>query len=105
MSAWVTACICNRGAVLDKAGDLLPGQKAQGTFTVTTGSTARYTQPYWKRNFKVDRYDIEIPEHLTLPWSPSDIQAQFRFSSEGATFGRQQAALQDVGRTVSRRVV
>lgn len=77
---------------LDRTGDLAPGQKAQGVFTVTTGSQARYTQPYWKRNFKVDRYDIEIPEHHTLPWSPSDVQARFTFSSAGTTFGRQQAA-------------
>ena len=77
---------------LDKTGDLGPGGKAQGTFTVTTGSAARYTQPYWKRNFKVDRYDLEIPEHQTLPWSPSDLQARFSFSSAGTTFGRTQAA-------------
>ena len=76
---------------LDKTGELGPGQKAQGTFTVTVGAAARYTQPYWKRNFKVDRYDIEIPEHHTLPWSPSDIQARFAFSSAGTTFGLTQA--------------
>ncbi len=77
---------------LDRTGDLAPAQKAQGTFTVTTAKGARYTQPYWKRNFKVDRYDIEIPGDLTLPWSPSDIQARFDFSSAGTTFGRVQAA-------------
>ncbi len=77
---------------LDKTGDLAPGQKALGTFTVTAGASARYTQPYWKRNFKVDRYDIEIPKDHTLPWSPSDVQARFAFSSAGTTFGRRQAA-------------
>ncbi|MBX7185639.1 MAG: PIG-L family deacetylase [Vicinamibacteria bacterium] len=77
---------------LDRTGDLAPGQKAQGTFTVTTGAAARYTQPYWKRNYKVDRYDIEIPRDHTLPWSPSDVQARFSFSSAGTTFGRTQAA-------------
>ena len=77
---------------LDKTGELAPGQKAQGTFTVTAGPKARYTQPYWKRNFKVDRYDIDIPGDLTLPWSPSDIQARFKFSSNGTAFGRTQAA-------------
>jgi len=77
---------------LDKNGELAPGQKAQGTFTVTVGSDARYTQPYWKRNFKVDRYDIEIPDDLTLPWSPSDIQATFAFSSGSTRFARTQAA-------------
>jgi LmbE family N-acetylglucosaminyl deacetylase len=77
---------------LDKTGELAPGQRAQVTFTITAGAAARYTQPYWKRNFKVDRYDIEIPEHLTLPWSPPDVQARFAFSSKGASFGRTQAA-------------
>ena len=82
----------NVAGKLDRTGDLAPGQKAQGTFTVTTGAKARYTQPYWKRNLKVDRYDIELPEHQTLPWSPSDLQANFSFSSAGTTFGRTQAA-------------
>jgi hypothetical protein len=77
---------------IDKTGDLAPGQNAQGTFKVTAGASARYTQPYWKRNYKVDRYDIEIPKDLTLPWSPSDVQAHFSFSSAGTTFGRTQAA-------------
>ncbi len=77
---------------VDQTGDLAPGQKVQGTFTVTTGSSARYTQPYWKRNFKIDRYDIEIPKDQTLPWSPSDVQARFAFASAGTTFGRTQAA-------------
>jgi GlcNAc-PI de-N-acetylase/NPCBM-associated, NEW3 domain of alpha-galactosidase len=77
---------------LDRTGDLAPGEKAQGTFTITVGANARYTQPYWKRNIKVDRYDLEIKEHQTLPWSPSDIQARFSFSSAGTTFGRTQAA-------------
>lgn len=77
---------------LDRTGDLAPGQKAQGTFSVTVGRHARYTQPYWKRNFKVDRYDIEIPKDLTLPWSPSDIQARFAFSSAGTAFEKVQAA-------------
>jgi len=85
-SGWTTT------GKLDKTGELAPGQKAQGTFTVTVGANARYTQPYWKRNFKVDRYDILIPEHHTLPWSPSDIQARFTFSSDGTAFGRTQAA-------------
>jgi len=77
---------------LNHTGDLAPGHKAEGTFKVTAGPAARYTQPYWKRNFKVDRYDIEIEKDLTLPWSPSDIQARFAFSSSGTTFGRNQAA-------------
>ena len=77
---------------LDRAGDLAPGERTQGTFTITTGAAARYTQPYWKRNFKVDRYDIEIPEHHTLPWSPADVRAKFSFSSDGTPFGREQAA-------------
>ena len=53
------------------------------TYAVTVGSNARYSQPYWKMNPKVDRYDIEVPEHHTLPWSPPDVMAEVRYTSAG----------------------
>jgi len=51
-------------------GNLEGGQGITLTYVVTVGDEARYSQPYWRRDFEVDRYDIEIPEHHTLPWSP-----------------------------------
>jgi hypothetical protein len=53
------------------------------TYAVTVAPDARYSQPYWKLNPKVDRYDIEIPEHHTLPWSPPDVMAEVRYTSAG----------------------
>jgi len=51
---------------------------------VTVGPEARYSQPYWKRNPEVDRYDIEIPADQNLPWSPPRVTAALAFTSEGA---------------------
>jgi LmbE family N-acetylglucosaminyl deacetylase len=60
---------------------LEPGKGADVPFKVTVGPSARYSQPYWRRNPKVDRYDIEIPAHHTLPWSPPDVTAVVRYGS------------------------
>jgi LmbE family N-acetylglucosaminyl deacetylase len=57
------------------------GKAADVAFTVTVGPDARYSQPYWRRNAKVDRYDIEIPAHDTLPWSPPDVVAVLKLGS------------------------
>ncbi len=54
-------------------------------YRVTVGDEARYTQPYWKRNFEVDRFDIEIPEHVTLPWSPPDLVGEVTYTTQGVS--------------------
>ena len=74
----------------DPPAELGPGQGAEVAFEVTVGRDARYSQPYWRRNPKVDRYDIEIPEQQTLPWSPPDVVALVRYGSPtaaGSTLG------------------
>ena len=38
-----------------------PGRGAEIAFAVTVADGARYSQPYWRRNPAVDRYDLEIP--------------------------------------------
>jgi LmbE family N-acetylglucosaminyl deacetylase len=57
-------------------------------YNVTVGPNARYSQPYWKRPGTTgpgsDRYEIEIPEHHLLPWSPPDITATVRYTAAGA---------------------
>ena len=53
------------------------------TYAVTVAPDARYSQPYWKLNPKIDRYDIEIPAHHTLPWSPPEVTAQVRYTAAG----------------------
>lgn len=62
-------------------GTLAYNQSAFLTYAVTVGPNARYTQPYWKVHPGVDRYDIEIPEHHTLPWSPPDVTATIAYTS------------------------
>ena len=66
-------------------GQLAYNQSATLVYDVTVGPTARFTQPYWTRRFDVDRYDIEVPEHHTLPWSPPDVTATVRFTSAGVS--------------------
>jgi LmbE family N-acetylglucosaminyl deacetylase len=66
-------------------GRLEYNQSAQLVYSVTVGPNARYTQPYWKYRPGVDRYDIEIPEHHTLPWSPPDVTATVKYTAAGAS--------------------
>ena len=61
-------------------------------YAVTVGKDARYSQPYWKFNPKVDRYDIEIPAHHTLPWSPPEVTGEVKFVAAGVAGSIQQAA-------------
>ncbi|MBI4478151.1 MAG: hypothetical protein HY654_13330, partial [Acidobacteria bacterium] len=58
-------------------------QSATYVYNVTVGDNARYSQPYWKLRPGVDRYDIAIPEHQTLPWSPPDVTATVNYTSAG----------------------
>jgi LmbE family N-acetylglucosaminyl deacetylase len=60
-------------------------QSATFTYNVIVGPNARFTQPYWKVRPGVDRYDIEIPDHHTLPWSPADVAASVSFTAAGAS--------------------
>jgi LmbE family N-acetylglucosaminyl deacetylase len=61
------------------------GKGTEVPFAVTVAARARYSQPYWRRNPKVDRYDIEIPADQTLPWSPPDVTAVVRYGSLAGT--------------------
>jgi LmbE family N-acetylglucosaminyl deacetylase len=60
-------------------------------YSVTAGPDARYSQPYWKRKpGKVEKvggdiYDLDVPEHHLLPWSPPDITATVAYTIGGAT--------------------
>ncbi len=64
-------------------GTLRHNESLTMTYSVTVAPNARYSQPYWKMNPDVDRYDIEIPEHHTLPWSPPDVVAEVQYVSAG----------------------
>ena len=60
-------------------------QSSIWTYAVTVGPNARYSQPYWKVHPGVDRYDLEVPEHQTLPWSPPDVTATVNYTAAGAS--------------------
>lgn len=71
---------------IEKPGDLAAGQKTQGVFKVTMAGSARFTQPYWRKNPKTDRYDLDVPSDFSRPWSPADVRARFSFRSDGVAF-------------------
>jgi LmbE family N-acetylglucosaminyl deacetylase len=59
-------------------------QAASLNYAVTVGPDARYSQPYWRVRPGVDRYDLDVPEHQTLPWSPPDVTATVNYTTGGA---------------------
>ncbi len=59
-------------------------QSATFAYSVTVGPNARYSQPFWKVHPGVDRYDLDVPEHQTLPWSPPDVTATLSYTAAGA---------------------
>jgi LmbE family N-acetylglucosaminyl deacetylase len=72
-------------------GELKYNEAATVIYTVTVGPAARYSQPYWKRKpGKVEKvggdiYDLEIPAHHLLPWSPPDVTATVKYTAGGAS--------------------
>jgi LmbE family N-acetylglucosaminyl deacetylase len=83
---WTVKKTSGQAATLAQNGSL------SMTYAVTVAPDARYSQPYWKMNPKVDRFDIEIPEHHTLPWSPPEVVAEVRYKSAGVTGSIEQPA-------------
>lgn len=73
-------------------GTLARNASLSMTYAVTVAPDARYSQPYWKMNPDVDRYDIEIKEHHTLPWSPPEVTAEVRYTSAGVAGSIEQPA-------------
>jgi len=71
---------------------IAPNQGGTINFAVKVGPNARYTQPYWKVHPGVDRYDIEIPEHQTLQWSPPDVTATVNYTAAGVNASLTQSA-------------
>ena len=68
-----------------EAAELAGGAVAELVYSITVATEARSTQPYWKRNFEVDRFDIEIPEHHTAPWSPPDVTLGVGYTTQGVS--------------------
>jgi hypothetical protein len=74
-AGWTAARQADPPAVLET------GKAADVAFKVTVATGARYAQPYWRRNPKVDRYDIDNPADFPLPWSPPDVVSVVRYGS------------------------
>jgi LmbE family N-acetylglucosaminyl deacetylase len=73
-------------AVERKGGEerqaLASGASLDVRYAVTVARDARYSEPYWKRDPKRDRYDLAVPGDEALPWSPPEVTATLRYSAE-----------------------
>jgi LmbE family N-acetylglucosaminyl deacetylase len=57
-------------------GPIDPGGEARLRFDVTVARNARLSQPYWHRRSDLDRFDVGVPAHEMLPWSPPAVNAR-----------------------------
>jgi LmbE family N-acetylglucosaminyl deacetylase len=67
-----------------EAGAVAAGASRRFRYTVSVAANARASQPYWRRRPAADRYDLDVPEHESLPWSPPDVVARVRYQADGA---------------------
>lgn len=58
-------------------------QKLEWKYAVKVGDRALYSQPYWRKDPKADRWLYDVPEHQLLPWSPPELVGELRFTSGG----------------------
>lgn len=70
-----------------------PGGTLRLVFSVTVSAAARPTEPYWRRRGVSDRYDLELPEQESLPWSPPPVVAVLRYAVAGVPAGLRVPAL------------
>jgi LmbE family N-acetylglucosaminyl deacetylase len=67
-------------------------QKQEWKYAVKVGDRARYSQPYWRKDPKADRWLYDVPEDQQLPWSPPDLVGTVRFTSAGVSAGLEMPA-------------
>lgn len=60
-----------------------PASGVSTSFDVRAALGTRYSRPYWRRDALLDRLDLERPEDDTLPWSPPEVVARLRYTSNG----------------------
>jgi hypothetical protein len=72
---------------------LAPGQRVQVRFEVAASPAARASQPYWRRPPGANRFELAVPAHEGLPWSPPDVVAALRFRAHGVEAALEQPAL------------
>ncbi|PYQ00790.1 MAG: hypothetical protein DMF82_21090, partial [Acidobacteria bacterium] len=62
--------------------ELGPSQGLEMKFSVTAAPGARPSQPYWHRREGRDRYDVDDPRLVGLPWAPPDVVAVLAWRTE-----------------------
>jgi len=63
---------------------LADNQTLEAPYEVTVGAEAAFDRPYWTRKDpKVDRFDLLVPEDIGLPWRPPSLRAELSFRSGG----------------------
>ncbi len=73
-------------------GQIPPAAVVNHSFKVTVPPGAELTQPYWRRNPALDRYEVLKQEDVTEPWSPPAIGVRVVYESNGTESTLQSAA-------------
>lgn len=79
--------------VSGEAKELATSQGLEMKFAVTAAPGARPSQPYWHRREGRDRYDVDDPGLVGLPWSPPDVVAMLDWRAGGAAVHSQAPAV------------
>jgi len=64
-------------------GTIAAGGEGRVRFGVTVAPDARLSQPYWHRRRDLDRHDLDVSAHETLPWSPPAVVARLKVRIRG----------------------
>jgi hypothetical protein len=70
-----------------------PAGVVSHSFKVRVPQGAELTQPYWRRNPNLDRYEVLRQEDATQPWSPPAVGVRVVYESDGT-----ESTLQSVAR-------
>ncbi|PYQ06783.1 MAG: hypothetical protein DMF83_11435 [Acidobacteria bacterium] len=79
--------------VSGEAKELAASQGLEMRFAVTAAPAVRPSQPYWHRREGRDRYDVDDPRLVGLPWSPPDVVAMLDWRAGGAAVHSQAPAV------------
>jgi len=73
--------------------ELAASQGLELKFAVTAAPGARPSQPYWHRRAGRDRYDVDDPRLVGLPWAAPDVTAVLDWRTGGAAAQSQEPAV------------
>ena len=78
---------------LDQLEEVPAGGVLKRIFDVTVSPEADFTQPYWTRDPRADRYRVAKAEHSTLPRSPSPVSVETLCQTDGTNLTLRQSTL------------